>query len=273
MKKPLFLLLLFGFSANLSAQVALAPTAIFLDKNGLGTLYVSNNSGQPQEISITFQFGYTDQNEIGNLVIRYDDTSKLETNGIVGIKAFPRTFILPPGQQQLVRLQARFPKGKADGMYFTRLKVGSQAKVADVGDQTSSDGISTRVNVRFEQVIVCFYKYGAVKAGVEIMDVKTKLDSNLVTFTTMYRTTGNSPYLGRVKTVLKDASGKVIMEYVNTSSLYFSGKRNFVYERPKNLTPGKYFFEQLYETVRSDIPMEDLVTAPPYQFKKLITID
>lgn len=274
MKKLLLLMLLTLPFTGVLAQLSLAPTAVYLDKNGIGNLYVTNNSAVPQEITVNFQFGYSAQDEKGVLIMVYDDSLNAKTWGLHSmVKAFPKTFILPPNQQQIVRLQARVPKGTAPGTYFTRLKVGSSGQVADIGDATTEGGVSTRVNLRFEQVIVAFYKNGEVNTGVVVEKVESITDSNLVLLDTYFKTTGNSPYLGKVKVTLKAPDGKIIGETSQSAALYFSGKRRFSFFAKEMLKPGRYDLEYNFETNRNDIPSEDLVQAKPYTYKTAIIIN
>lgn len=275
MKKLLLLMLFILPYCGVKAQLSLAPTAVYLDKNGIGNLYVTNNSAVPQEITINFQFGYSAQDENGVLIMVYDDSLNAKTWGLHSmVKAFPRTFILPPNQQQIVRLQARVPKGTPAGTYFTRLKVGSSGQVADIGDDTGAEGgVTTRVNLRFEQVIVAFFKNGEVNTGVLVEKVESKVDSNLVLLDTYFKTTGNSPYLGRVKVTLKSPSGKIIGEANQSAALYFSGKRRYGFFVKEPLLPGRYEVEYQFETNRNDIPSEDLVQSKPYSYKTAILIN
>jgi hypothetical protein len=275
MKKLLLLMLLILPYIGVQAQLSLAPTAVYLDKNGIGNLYVTNNSGVPQEITINFQFGYSAQDDKGVLIMVYDDSINANTWGLQNmVKAFPKTFILPPNQKQIVRLQARIPKNTPPGTYFTRLKVGSSGQVADIGaDNAPEGGVTTRVNLRFEQVIVAFYKNGDVNTGVVVEKVENKTDSNLVLLDTHFKTTGNSPYLGKVKITLKSPDGKIIGEASQSVALYFSGRRRFSFFAKEALKPGRYEVEYNFETNRADIPSEDLVQAKPYTFKTAIIVN
>lgn len=270
MKRIFLLLLALAPLANLSAQLSLAPTAVYLDKNGIGNLFITNNSGVPQEISINFQFGYSDQDENGVLIMQYADSANKKTWGLDGyIKAFPRTFILPPGQQQLVRLQlSRFPRTSPQGTYFTRLKVGSSGQTADIGADAADGAVATRINMRFEQVIVAFYKFGTVNTGLNIERSEVKIDtSNTLTLDTWYRAMGNSPYLGSVSMTIKAPNGQVIAQGKQSVAMYFSGKRRNRFKFEEKLTPGKYDVEMKFETLRNDIPGEDLVQGPPYTYR------
>lgn len=273
MKKLILVVLAVFLVIRANAQVSLAPTAVFLDKNGMGTLYVTNSSSTPQEITISFQFGYPTQDEKGNLIMKYDDTINAQKHGLDKIiKAFPRTFILPPNQQQLVRFQARPPKDMPDGAYFTRIRVSSTAQSADIG-VGSSDGVNTRVNVRFEQVIAGFFKKGNATTGLNVSKIEGFVDSNFVSVKAHFATTGNAPYLGRLKMSVKDGAGKIVAEGTQTMALYFSGTRTMNLRSEGQMRPGRYTVELFYETDRSDIPIENLIQAQPYTYKGYINVD
>lgn len=269
----LFLLSLLPLSAAV-AQVSLAPTAVYIDKNGIGTLYVTNNSETAQEITINFQFGYSSNDKNGVLIMVYDDSAKAKTHGLDKmVKAFPRTFNLPPKQQQLVRLQVRAPKDLPEGTYFTRIKVGSSGQVADVGaGGAAPEAISTLVNVRFEQVIVAFFKKGKVNTGINIDKVNTTVDSTYMKLAIDYRTLGNSPFLGKVKYTLRGPDGNLLLDASQTIAMYFEGTRVSVFQLSEKPKPGRYVLEIKYETQRSDIAAEDLIQAPPYVYKTNIQL-
>lgn len=273
MKKMFLLLLSLLPLSGLLAQVSLAPTAVYFDKNGIGTLYVTNNSETAQEITINFQFGYSTNDKNGVMIMVYDDSAKAKTSGLDKmIKAFPRTFNLPPKQQQLVRMQVRAPKDLPEGTYFTRIKVGSSGQVADVGTGSAPEGISTLVNVRFEQVIVAFYKKGNVSTGIVVDNIETKLDSNFMKLGINYRTTGNSPYLGKVKINLRGPDGTSLIDASQTVAMYFDGTRVSAFRLPEVPKPGRYVLELKYETQRTDIAPEDLIQVAPYVYKTNIQL-
>jgi len=273
MKKLLLLLLIFTGTTATYGQLSLAPTAVYLDKNGIGNLFVTNNTSTPQEITVNFQFGYSDQDENGVLIMRYGDTMNARLFGLDQyIKAFPRTFILPPKQQQIIRLQARLPKNLPPGTLFTRIKVGSSGQVSDVGTEQTDGGVATRINLRFEQVIVAFYKNGNVNTSIAVDKVDHRYENNLLTFDAFYRNTSNSPYLGKVQVILKSPDGKVLSTQNQTVAMYFSGKRRFSFNFPEKLASGRYDIEFKFETSRNDIPAEDLVQGQPYSYRTSFVI-
>lgn len=244
------------------AQVSLAPTTVFIDQNGIGTLFVTNPGDTPQEINVSFLFGYPGNDDMGNLTMVYGDSLSEKQFGMGDrLRAFPRTFILAPQQQQTVRLQVRPDRTLSAGTYFTRIKVTSNAQTTDV-EETNTEGVSTQVNFKFDQIIAAFQKVGAVSTSLEFGEVETEIASNIVRIIPEFKVTGNSPYLGSVTASLKNKTGQVLAEQQQTVALYFSGKRSVELKLPENLPSGEYDVELTYETRRSDIPSTDLVQSP-----------
>lgn len=249
------------------AQISLAPTTVFIDQNGVGTLFVTNPGDQPQEVTISFLFGYPGNDDLGNLSMVYGDSLGESKFGMGDrLRAFPRTFILAPKQQQTVRLQARPDRNLADGTYFTRVKVTSNAQTPDV-EQTTTGEVSTQVNFKFDQVIAAFQKVGNTSTGLEFGEIKTEFAPGVIRVIPEFKVTGNSPYLGSVIATLKNSQNSTLAEQQQTVALYFSGKRAVEIKTPENLQAGDYTLELVYETKRSDIPGTDLVMAAPISQK------
>jgi len=244
-------------------QVSIAPTTIFIDQNCIGSVFITNPGDTPQEINMSFVFGYPGNDELGNLTMMYSDSIRAKQFGIdERVRAFPRTFILAPQQQQTVRLQVRPDRSLAAGTYFTRVKITSNDQTTDV-EETAQVGVSTQVNFKFDQVIAAFHKVGAVTTGLEFEDVQVVQSEGVLRVIPAYRTTGNSPFIGSVTTMLKNSQNETIVEQSQTVALYFSGKRVVELKLPENTSPGDYTVTLKYETTRGDIPSTDLVQSQP----------
>lgn len=244
------------------AQISIAPTTVFMDQNGIGSLFITNPSDVPQEINISFEFGYPGNDELGSLIMVYGDSIREKQSGMGDrIRSFPRTFILAPQQQQTVRIQVRPDRSLPEGTYFTRVKVTSNAQTPEVG-QTTTEGVSTQVNFKFDQVIAAFHKVGTVTTGLEFGEVSIEVKDGAVKVIPDFKVTGNSPYLGSVTATLKNSANEILAEQEQTVALYFSGKRAVEMKLPENLPTGAYEIVLKYETRRSDIPSTDLVQAP-----------
>lgn len=271
--KTIFFALFFSLAAfTVQAQVSLAPTTVFADANGIGTLYVTNSSEKPQEVNIFFLFGYPGNDSVGNLLMVYEDSLREQQSGLGDrIRTFPRSFILAPGQQQTVRFQIRPDRTKPEGMYFTRVKVASNEQAADV-EQTATEGIATQVNFKFEQVIAAFYKSGNVTTGLEFSKLEAQRKDNSIAVNSEFIVTGNSPFLGSLQAEVKDSTGKVVATHQQTVALYYEGKRAYSIPLPEGIASGAYQVTLLFKTERSDIPTSDLVQAPPISKTLSITL-
>ncbi len=244
-------------------QVSIAPTTIFIDRNGIGSVFITNPGDTPQEINVSFVFGYPGNDDLGNLTMVYTDSIRSKIFGIdERLRAFPRTFILAPQQQQTVRLQVRPDRSLIAGTYFTRIKITSNAQTTDV-EETAQNEVTTKVNFKFDQVIAAFQKVGTVATGLEFEDISAVQSEGLLRVIPTFKTTGNSPFIGSVMATLKNAQNETIAEQGQTVALYFSGKRAVELKIPENIAPGDYTVTLVYETRRGDIPSSDLVQSPP----------
>lgn len=272
MKKTCLLSLNFLLPLFAWGQISLAPTTVFSDANGIGTLYVSNSSSVPQEVNISFIFGYPGNDSIGNLLMVYDDILREKQSGLGDrIRTFPKSFILGPNQQQVVRFQIRPDRSKPAGMYFTRVKVISNPQTTDVETNTINEGISTQITLKLEQIIAAFYKSGDLSTGIDFTKISGQRVENYLSVVSEFTVTGNSPYLGSLQAEVKDSSGKLIATHQQTIALYYEGKRNFSIPIPEGISPGKYEVQLVFKTERSDIPSTDLVQATP--IIRTLTVD
>jgi hypothetical protein len=254
-------------------QVSIAPTTIFIDRNGIGSVFITNPGDTPQEINVSFVFGYPGNDDLGNLTMVYTDSIRSKIFGIdERLRAFPRTFILAPQQQQTVRLQVRPDRSLIAGTYFTRIKITSNAQTTDV-EETAQNEVTTKVNFKFDQVIAAFQKVGMVATGLEFEDISALQSEGLLRVIPTFKTTGNSPFIGSVMATLKNAQNETIAEQGQTVALYFSGKRAVELKLPENIAPGDYTVTLVYETRRGDIPSSDLVQSPPISKTILIKLN
>jgi hypothetical protein len=264
MKKTLLVILTFIILTKTElvfGQVSIAPTTIFIDQNGIGSLFITNPGNSPQEINVSFIFGYPGNDDLGNLIMVYSDSIRAKQFGIdERVRAFPRTFILAPQQQQTVRLQVRPDRSLAAGTYFTRVKITSNAQTTAV-EEVPQEEVATRVSFKFDQVIAAFQKVGTVSTGLEFEDISVVQSEGILRVIPTFKTTGNSPFIGSVMATLKNAQNETIAEQGQTVALYFSGKRTVELKLPENIASGDYTVTLVYETKRGDIPSSDLVQS------------
>lgn len=266
MKKTCFLIpvlaLLLAWQP-LRAQVAIAPSTVFIsDATNVGTLYVSNRSDEPQEVNIEFAFGYPSSDADGNLVMNYQDSAAFELYALNDwIRAFPRSFVLGPRQQQTVRFQVRPRPNIPDGVYWTRVRVLANPQAAEI-DVPAEEGITTRITFRFEQVIAAFYRKGNTNTGLHISRIEARQqDQTLVLLPHLHRT-GNAPFVGSMTAKLFNQNGEMVKERQSTTTAYFQEIRRIEMD-VSDLPPGTYRAEITFETRRADMSPTDLVQAPP----------
>jgi len=261
LKLAIALLCVFNLTGKLYAQISLAPSFVFIDKNsGVGNLFVSNNSQKPYEVSVNFAFGYPGSDVDGNLVMNYEDTTAYNHYALDKmIRAFPRTFILKGGEQRTVRIQVLPGQRRNEGFYFTRMKVMAKPQAAEVTDSVAK-GLSTKINFNFEQITAVFYHKGKVTTGVEVKNLDVHQNGGMLELRPTLERTGNAPFLGSMFARLKDTHGKVVAETQSPTTVYFKEIRRMDMKLDK-VTPGTYTLELSLETRRNDMMEEDLVQA------------
>ncbi|MFH1851862.1 MAG: hypothetical protein ABIA75_05920 [Candidatus Neomarinimicrobiota bacterium] len=246
-----------------NAQVSISPTSVFIDnKRRFETILILNSTADPQEVTINYEFGYPISDSYGNLSVEYNDPDKEAQYSIANwIKGFPKSFILPAGQRQVVRLTVKPPNNLPDGMYWSRLKTTSANVTPPVGEP-AADNITAQINFQFEQVTSVFYKSGTLSTGLEIENIRYDVtDHKLIVYADL-KHMGNSPYLGSMIMNITELTGAPIKDSRVFISVYFDGTRR-VETEISNLVSGAYNAIVSFTTKRDDIPDENLVQANP----------
>lgn len=244
------------------AQVTLAPSMLFVAKNGIGNLYITNSSALPREVSISFAFGYPDADSAGNATIKYDDTlaaKKYSLNPM--ITAYPRTFMLGANQQQTVRLRVHTGTAAKDASYFTRVKISSNERSAEI-ERKTTDTITTRIKMKFDQIIPVFYWKGNVSTGLLVHDVNVLCKDKKLAVIADVERTGTAPFIGTVKAELYSPANERVALSEATAAIYFRMKNKMELDISK-AEKGKYRLVLTFETKRSDVAKEDLLQAAP----------
>jgi hypothetical protein len=271
MRTIYFYLLLALFVVNAQAQISVAPPALFMNSNNrFGTFIVENKTGEPQEVSIKFRFGYPASDSIGNLSMQYDDTVTEAQYSLTGwIKGFPRKFILMPGAQQIIRLTTQPPPDLIDGMYWSRIITSAQPQTKRI--DTVRAGITTQINLVFEQITTVLYGKGTLNTDLEITDPFIVEDSANVRLVWKTVKKGNAPYFGTVHVKVFDEIGNVVDETIETLGIYTTMNKKASFDRNK-LKPGKYVAEIKFVTERNDIASDNIIQLPPIAKKIAFTI-
>jgi hypothetical protein len=258
----LVILLLCSCHLALVGQIMLAPSFVFIDEiSGVGNLYISNNGSEPQEVAITFRFGYPDSDSDGNLVMNYSDKEAYRQFGLDSvIRAFPRSFILPGKSHRIVRIQVIPGKIRNDGFYYTRMKILSKPQAPELSTE-QEEGLSASISLNFEQVTAVFYRRGKVNTGVVIQKLDISQNEKKLVLRPHVQRTGNSPYFGTMAVQLRDNHSKLVAEVQNTTTAYFDVIRRMELDIA-NVNPGDYTLELSFESRRNDMQAGDLIQSP-----------
>ena len=259
MKKITILAIVLLVSTLSRAQVIVAPTILFMsDQSRFGTFVVMNRSNTPQEISISFRFGFPESDSAGNIRMQYDDSLMAEKHSCQQwVRGFPQKFVVNPGQQQVVRLLITPPSNISDGEYWTRLVTSStpQAKTID----TVRTGITANITFVLEQVTTIIYKKGNASTSVDVPDIEAKQDSTSMNLLVHVLRGGNSPFFGKISADVQDKVGNTIFSQEQVVAVY---RDNMVFKFAvplSKLTEGSYSADVKLTSERTDIPQDELL--------------
>ena len=261
MRAQILVVLIVASLASAVAQISVAPPALFMTPaNRFGTFIVENKTDEPQEISIAFRFGYPASDSAGQMIMQYADTAAERNYSLDSwIRGFPRKFVLPAGAQQVVRMSVQPPQDLPDGVYWSRIVTGAQAQTKRI--DTVQSGITTQINIVFQQITTVLYSKGTLTTDVDVKDANIQLDSASVRLVWRTEKTGNAPYFGTITAVVHDEEGAVIDEAKETVGIYFSMNKFARFDRSK-FKQGKYMAEITFNTDRTDIPANQVVQLP-----------
>ncbi len=265
MKRILYLFVILLSVPLVRAQVIVAPTILYMgDRDRFGTFVVMNRSRDPQEISVSFKFGYPTSDSLGNIFMQYNDSiaaDKYSCN--TWLRGFPKQFILNPGQQQVVRLVITPQQGLLDGVYWTRLVTRSTPQVKFI--DTVKTGVTANITFVLEQVTTIIFEKGDVNTTIGISDCGTFTDSTHLNVLARLNRGGNAPFLGTVNLKILDAVGNMVYTDKLLIAAYFGMRVKFAVPL-SNLKAGDHYTAVLnVSSDRPDIPPENAIKISPVE--------
>ncbi len=267
----LYILSALMFMNTVHAQVVVAPPVVFMSpENRFGLLLLENRTAITQEVSIEFKFGYPASDSLGVVAMQYADSIAERQYSIASwLKAFPKKFILAPGQQQSVRLAMKLPPSLPDGIYWTRLITtgAPQQKFID----TVSAGITTQINYVFQQITTAVVVKGTINSQLAVQGKGAYRDSSGISILWHVDRTGNAPYFGTAVTKLYNQRGELIDEAKETLAIYFPMMKRSVFPNAK-IQPGTYSVEVALLPERTDIPGDQLKQFGSFSRRFSVTI-
>lgn len=253
MKFRLFLLIMLTSSICYS-QISILPPGVFIDKQRkTGSLTIKNSSDQVREVAIEFVYGYVAYDSLGNSKVEYNDSISENVHSLKPyIRVYPSKVLIPPFQEQKIRLMINMPPEIPDGMYWTRLV----AKMEPIEQQldTSGTGITTGLALSTSIVGVVIYTKGPNNSEIELSKNWVKSDEKAVNIYLNYTMIKPLPYFGQVFIKIFNKDGNLVDETMNQyCAVYKDGFQRFEFRKEK-FKPGDYKAEVVITTEREDVP-------------------
>ncbi|HSJ32952.1 MAG TPA: hypothetical protein VK933_16040 [Longimicrobiales bacterium] len=250
---------LLGTGAAALRAVSVSPMSVFLSHtNRTGTITLYNPNPLPEEIEISFAFGYPQSDSVGDVTVPLSEVApEGEPSAVPWLRAFPRRLVLQPGQQQVVRILAQPPAGIEDGEYWSRVLVTATGGRPPVEQQVQPD---VRVAISMRTIIVASlnYRKGALSTGIELTDARAERTAGGLQVTMDMARQGQAAYLGHIGIEVLDAAGKVLHEEQDVLSVYRTLRRRFTVPGVENAARVRYRLS----TERPELGQANIITAP-----------
>lgn len=240
--------------------VSISPVALYIDSHTrVGTLNLWNDGTRPEEIDISFAYGYVVSDSLGNwqvpLIRNPDSIPPGEPSAVAWLQAFPRRFVLQPGQRQVVRVLVRPPANLPEGEYWARLIV--RARGGQPPIEGEQQGVRFSIDVAIENVIAVSYRHGRVWTTASVLDVQPRVRGDTLQALVDLGRGGNAAFLGRVVAQVLDARGSVVAEQEVPVSVYrspFRTRLTFALSEEARRTAAR--LRVRVDNNRSDLPPE-----------------
>lgn len=248
-----------GAGAAVLRAVSVSPMSVFLSHaQRTGTMTLYNPNPLPEEIEISFAFGYPQSDSTGAVTVPLSHVAPAgEPSAVPWLRAFPRRLVLQPGQQQVVRILATPPAGLEDGEYWSRVLVVATGGRPPVEQQVQPD---VRVAISMRTIIVASlnYRKGTLTTGIAVTSAQAQRTPAGVDVTLDLARHGEAAFLGRIRVELLDASGRVLHEEEDVLSVYRTLRRRFTLPGMEHVTRVRYTMD----TERPDLGQTNIINAP-----------
>jgi len=249
------------FLAPLAEAIVVAPHHTFMDhRTRSGVIYLHNPGTEPEEVSISFFFGYPASDSAGDVSIKaVEDPGPDDPSAAGWIRAYPRRVMVGPGETRAVRLLAQPPADLPDGEYWARAVVASQGSQVPL-ESPDSGLVTVGLTLEVRTVVPVTYRKGEVHTGVVLSKLeRSVVGDSLVTKVGMQRT-GNAAFLGTLHLTLQNAAGEVALEVHRQVAVYRDLLKR-VSLPIGDLPPGDYTLHVRLDTERSDLDLENVLPA------------
>jgi P pilus assembly chaperone PapD len=252
--KSLVLALLLALApAGRAWAVAVSPAALFLDlRSPAGTLTLYNGGTLPEELEISFAFGYPVTDADGTVRVEMVDTAPAGEPSIVPwMRAFPRRLVLQPGQRQTLRVMVQPPADLPPGEHWGRVLVRARGGQPPIEQQEG--GVRMQINVETVIATAVLFRKGEVSTGVTVAGTAAPAEGGVRVSLDLARQ-GNAAFLGRVVTELVAPDGRVAAQREDAVSVYRTLRHVVVLPLPAGASAAGHTVRYRADTDRPDLP-------------------
>ena len=250
----LMVLALLAGTAARAWAVTVSPTALFIDaRNPTGTLVLFNGGSLPEEIEVSFAFGYPQTDAAGKMhTVLADSAPAGEPSIVPYARAFPRRLTLAPGQRQTLRVLVQAPAGMAEGEYWGRVVVRARGGQPPI-EQTQGD-VRVQLNVETATATAVLYRKGAVQTGLSVAGTTARLVGSAVQADFDVARTGNAVYLGHVRAEVVTADGRVVGQVEDAMAVYRALRLHYEIPLAAGAPRTGLTVRYTFDTDRPDLP-------------------
>lgn len=256
-------LLAFLFWGNSFSQIIISPYILYTDtKNKFGTFLVLNESDEVYEIDISFIFGYPVTDSTGNTTMKYHDQPDSSLPSATSwVRAFPRKFVVGPGERQKVRMTITPPENILSGTYWSRIVTSATAQSPSI--DTLGEGVRAQIKFVLNQITTLLYRVDPTTTGVNVDNFYSEIDSGYVNIYAMLIRTGNSPFFGDAIVTVSNSASEIVAEEEQSISGYYELLKKFQFPL-ENFPSGEYKVElKILSNEKEVFPESSLVPIPP----------
>lgn len=240
-------------SARAVLAVTVSPTAVYIDaRNPVATMTLFNTGTRPEEIEISFGFGYPQSDSLGHVNVVINDSAAVGEPSIVPwMRVFPRRLVLQPGQRQTIRVMVVPPANLPDGEYWGRVLVRSRGGQAPIEQREGA--VTMQVAVQTTMATALFFRKGPVTTGVQVAP-RARLAGDTVHVSFDMTRTGSAVWLGRERAEIVAPDGRVIASAEDVDAVYRTLRRNYAIVLPPGTPRTGLVLRWIADNERPDLP-------------------
>jgi hypothetical protein len=245
------------------SQVVVTPYIVMIDdKNKFGTFTVVNETNESEEVTVNFKFEYLKSDAAGDVF--FDSSADNMNNLTPWIKAFPKKFVLNPGEKQIVRMTVDAPAGLSKGTYWSKIVTSSQKQEKFID---TSGNIKARINFVLNQITTVLYKNQKYESQIDFLNADVNVDSESVNILSNVSVKGDQPFYAQFGYKIYDSGNNVAYENVEFLGLFFDMIKKYKFP-VSTLKPGNYTAEiTIASDLGVDIPKTDKGQIQPIMKK------